>query len=160
MTNILVPTDFTPASLEMAEGALKSGNYEKCNIILFHAFELPSSPFDLLCGYRDPLGEFMTESFRQACKQLKDDYGKQVNKIIVRGMTGDTRLLFRNWAEANDIDIIYCPEDYLFKPVHSRSVDPLYLFKKCSIPVVKSKAPKTKQVFSPSYFSIATATAQ
>jgi len=160
MTNILVPTDFTPASLDMAESALMSGNYEKCNIILFHAFELPSSPFDLLRGYRDPLDELMTEPFRQACKQLKDDYGKQVNKIIVRGMTGDTRAVFRNWAEANDIDIIYCPENYFFKPAHPRSIDPVYLFKKCSIPVVKGNAPKAERGFSHSYFATVPVTGQ
>lgn len=154
MTNILVPTDFTPASLKMAESALKSGNYEKCNLILFHAFELPSSPFDLLdpC-YRDPFCGLMTEKFRLACKQLKDDYPQKINKIMVRYMTGSTRAVFRNFAEANDIDLIYCPEDYVFRPIHARSIDPLYLFKKCSIPVVRSGAAKVEPVYGPSYFS-------
>lgn len=161
MTNLLVPTDFTSASLKMAENALRSGNYEKCNVILFHAFELSSWPMDLLFNHRDPSGELMTESFRQACKQLKDEYGNQVNKIMVRCMTGSTRVLFRNWAEANDIDLIYCPEDYFFKPVHARSVDPIYLFKKCSIPVVKNiHAQKQEPVFRPSYYGTVPLTAQ
>lgn len=154
MVNILVPTDFTPASLKMAEAAFANGNFEKCNLILFHAFELPSSPFDLLDrSYRDPSHELMTENFRQACKQLKDEYSKKVNKIIVRCMAGNTRAVFRNFAEANDIDIIYCPETYTFKPAHARSVDPLYLFEKCCIPVVKNVSRKAENVYIPSYFS-------
>ena len=161
MTNILVPTDFTPASLQIAEGALKNGSYEKCNLVLFHAFDFPSSPYDLLgAPYPDPSCELMTEPFRQACRQLKDDYGKSVNKIIVRCMTGNTRALFRNFAEANDIDLIYCPEDYFFKPAHARSVDPLYLFKKCGIPVIKAGVRKTTSVFGSAFFPAVTMSAQ
>jgi hypothetical protein len=161
MTNILVPTDFSPASLKLAEGALKSGNYEKCNLVLFHAFELPSSPHDLLgTCYRDPSGEFITESFRQACKQLKDENAKQVNKIIVRCMAGNTRAVFRNFAEANDIDLIYCPEEYYFNPIHPRSVDPCSLFRKCGVPVVKSSARKTEPVFQPALFGTIQVSAQ
>lgn len=160
MTNILVPTEFTPASLKMAESALKNGSYEKCNLVLFHAFE-PPSPFDLLgAPYRDPSCELMTEAFRQACKQLKDDHAKKINKIMVRCMTGNTRPLFRNFAEAHDIDLIYCPEDYFFKPVHARSVDPLYLFKHCGIPVLKTGIQKTAPVFQPSFFAGGTVSAQ
>ncbi|WP_132053454.1 universal stress protein [Pseudocnuella soli] len=148
MTNILVPTDFTAYSLMMAEQAMKNGNYEKCNIVLFHAFQPPVSPLDMLgAGHRDPSCELMSEPFRQACKQLKDSHGSRINKIVVRCMTGSTRSVFRNFVEANDIDLIYCPEDYYFKPVHDRSVDPQFLFKKCGVPVLKSGVRKTEPVY-------------
>jgi hypothetical protein len=154
MTNILVPTDFTPASLKLAENAMNSGNYEKCNLVLFHAFDLTTSPYDLL-GNRhiDPSCELMNEAFRQACKQLKDDYGKKINKIVVRSMLGNTRAVFRNFVEANDIDIIYCPENYQFRPVHARSIDPCYLFRKAAVPVIKSLVRKTEKAFETSYFN-------
>lgn len=161
MTNILVPTDFTPASLKFAEGALKNVSVEKCNIVLYHAFAMPSSPFDLLGGsLHDPSCELITESFRQACKQLKDDHTKMVNKIIVRSMIGNTKALFRNFIEANDIDLIYCPEEFYFKPVHSRSVNPLSLFKKCGIPVLKDGNRKTASIFNAPYFNTIPVTAQ
>lgn len=153
MTNMLVPTDFTPASLKMAETALKMSSFEKCNLILFHAFDVPASPFDVLAtAYRDPSCELLNEPFRQACKQLKDEYAKKVNKIVVRCLTGNTRAVFRNFAEANDIDLIYCPESYVFKPVHARSVDPGYLFEKCSIPVAKGGAQKAEPHYTHGYF--------
>ena len=154
MTNILVPTDFTPSSLKLAENALKSGNYGRCNLVLFHAFELPSSPFDMLgtASQRDPSCTLMTEHFRQACKQLKDDHPRQINKIVVRSMAGNTRAVFRNFVEANDIDVIYCPEDYYFTPVHPRSIDPCYLFRKSAVPVVKSTEAKKAPVYAPQFF--------
>lgn len=154
MANVLVPTDFTAASLKLAEGAIKNTNVEKCNLVLFHAFDQPSSPFDLLgAGCANPSGELVTEKFRQACKQLKNDYPRRVDKIVIRCMTGSTRALFRNFVDANDIDLIYCPESFVFKAVHPRSVDPLFLFRKCGIPVVKTNAWKAEPIFRPAYFS-------
>ncbi|MES2776176.1 MAG: hypothetical protein V4722_18505 [Bacteroidota bacterium] len=137
MTNVLFPTDFNAASLTMIGNAIKNGS-EKMNIVLFHAFELPSSPFDLLTGsYKTPVVQLMNESFRQACKQLKDEYPRLINKITVTPMHGDTVALFRNFIDANDIDMICCPVDYFFKKAHKNSVDPRPLFKKSSLPVVK-----------------------
>jgi hypothetical protein len=161
MTNILIPTDFTPASVKMAEGAIRCGNFEKCNVVLFHAFELPSTPFDLLGAcQRDPACELMTEQFRLACKQVKDEYSRQVNKIIVRSMIGNSRALFRNFAEANDIDLIFCPEEYYFRPVHARSVDPIYLFEKSGVPVIRSGARRNETVFQPAFFNTVQVSAQ
>ena len=75
-------------------------------------------------------------------------------------MTGNSRALFRNFVEANDIDLIFCPETYYFKPAHVRSVDPLGLFKKCGIPVIKNGVRKTEPLFEPSYFNAIPVSAQ
>ena len=146
MTNVLIPTDFTAASLKLAETAFINEDLSKCNLILFHAFRTPDLGINLLSiSEPDPATVLMNEPFRQACKQLKDQYPSRIGKIIVRCMYGDTRALFRNFVEANDIDLIYCPESYVFVPTHQRSADPRYLFKKCSVPVVKSAKKKTAQ---------------
>ena len=139
MTNILIPTDFTAASLKMTARFLQDANLHKCNIVLFHAFRLSSSPFDLL-AFRtvDPACELVNEPFRQACKQLKVQFPERVGKIMIRCMTGDTRALFRNFLEANRISLVYCPDTYRFGQVHPRSVDPCPFFKSCGIPVVRS----------------------
>ncbi|MES2647067.1 MAG: universal stress protein [Bacteroidota bacterium] len=148
MANILVPTDFTPASLKLAEEAIKKTGESCPNIILFHAFELPDSPFDLLTSsYKEPYIKLMSEPFRQACKQLKDEYPKQVNKILIRCMNGNSKALFRNFAEANDIDLIYCPDHYVFSKVHDRSVDCISYFKKAGIPLLKEAGVRTEPVF-------------
>jgi hypothetical protein len=148
MTNVLIPTDFSPASLRHVEAFLQQENLQKCNILLFHAFGLPDLPFELLTATgRDPVCELMNEPFRQACKKLKDEYPGRVGKVLVRCMTGDSQALFRNFVDANDVDLIYCPDNYAFKPAHKLSVDPCYLFRKCGTPVLRavSKASASTQ---------------
>jgi hypothetical protein len=149
MLNVLMPTDFTPASLKTAEQAIKNCTDEKVNIILFHAFEIPTADADLLdYSNREPSAKLMTEPFRQACKQLKDEYPKEVCKIMVRCMHGSTRVAFKNFAEANDIDLIWHPEDYLYTKVHARSVNPLLLFNKCGVPFLKLTNKRKEPVYS------------
>lgn len=41
MTNILIPTDLSAASLQLAEKAIRALEPRNANIILFHAFDLP-----------------------------------------------------------------------------------------------------------------------
>lgn len=155
MANILVPTDFTPASLRWAEEAIRKTGEISANIFLFHAFELPSNEFDLLGStFKDPYAEMVNEPFRQACKQLKDEYPRQVNKIFTRCMNGNTRAVFRNFAEANDIDLIYYPVDFIFSPVHHRSVDPLPLFIKSGVPLLKAHNASKEPSFSNQRFAV------
>lgn len=149
MANILVPTDFSSTSLKLAEQALNCTTDMKVTIILFHAFEQTDFPFELLRpGYKHPSAELMTETFRMACKQLKDDHPQRISKIIVRCMNGDTRAMFRNFAEANDVDMIFCPEHYVFAKAHKQSVNPVNLFVKCGLPLIKEIARKKEPVFS------------
>jgi hypothetical protein len=149
MANILIPTDFTPASLKLAERALRNISDNKVSVVLFHAFDISAFPFELLrSGQKDPSSELLTEPFRQACKQLKDDHSHRISKIIVRCMNGSTRAMFKNFAEANDIDMIFCPDEYVFSKSHKQSVNPVNLFKKCGIPVVKETIRKRELVFS------------
>lgn len=154
MTNILVPTDFQPASLKLAEAAIKSGEYGKCAIVLFHAFALPSSPFDLL-GSRtsNPASECVTEEFRQACKSLKDAYPKEISKVVIRCMQGDTRAVFRNFLEANDIDLVYCPDEAILSLPHSRSLNPIPFFAKCGVPLIKAGRKKPVTVLNQPAFA-------
>lgn len=141
MTNILIPTDFTAASLKEAEPLLKNIAGGKVSLILFHAFEQPDSPFDLLGDTRrDPVAALLNEPFRQACKSLKDAYPKLIHKITVRCMRGSTKPLFRNFIDANDIDFIYCPDGYTHAQIHPASVNPSALFAKCGVPFYRFAA--------------------
>lgn len=136
MTNILIPTDLSPASLQLVKRAIDVVNLRKVNIVLFHAFAFPDNAFELIrSGYSRPYVNMLNEEFRQACKQLKEQYPQAIAKIFFKAMDGDTAAVFRNYIDANEIDMIICPEDYAFKPVHKLSVDPRPLFKKSGIKV-------------------------
>jgi hypothetical protein len=147
MINILVPTDFTVASVSWIRAAVKASEAAECNVILFHAFAIPDSPFDLLASDEPPVPSGMlTDAFRVACKQAKLDANKSVRKIVVRTMRGNSKPLFRNFIDANEIDMIYFPEGALLKKAHPSSLDPLPLFKDCGAPLVR-EYPGTQRTY-------------
>lgn len=138
MANVLIPTDFTQHSLQLAAQALESLNVSPVNIVLFHAFEQPQTEFGLLAPARPrPFANLVTEDLRQACKQFKDKHHQKVQKIYFRFLEGETAPLFRNFIDANEIDLIYCPENYMPVKVNKHSIDPRPLFKKAGVPVIK-----------------------
>ncbi|MFT3932445.1 MAG: universal stress protein [Chitinophagaceae bacterium] len=147
MTNILIPTDFSPASLHLAEQAILALEGSRLNIVLFHAFELPDSAFDLVGPSRKkPYYDLLTDAFRQSCKQLKEQHTRTVQKIGFKCMEGNSASLFRNFVDANDIDIIICPVYYEFVPVHKQSIDPRPFFKKSGVRILSDLNPRRKEI--------------
>lgn len=139
MVNILIPTDFTLESLSWIRSAIRLSGSSANNIILFHAFSIPQSPFDLLATEEPTLPQgLLTEKFRQACKNIKEESNGKVGKIVLRIMRGDGAPLFRNFLDANDIDLIYFPEDVPLRRCHPNSVDPAPLLNSCKLPVVRT----------------------
>ena len=136
MTTLLVPTDFSAASLKLAEQAVKVLNRE-VNIILFHAFDMPFYYTDLIRPDRQPWQDLLNDDLRLACKQLKDRNPWLINCISLRFMQGNSNALFRNWAEANEIDMIACPNNYTHTKIHSRSLNPLPFFKKSRLTILQ-----------------------
>lgn len=147
MINILVPTDFTVPSVSWIRAAVRVSKADECNIILFHAFAIPDSPFELLANDEPavPSG-ILTDAFRIACRQAKLDANKSVRKIVVRTMRGNSRPLFRNFIDANNIDMIYFPEDGVLTKPHPCSIDPLPLLKDCGAPVIR-EYPGTQRAY-------------
>lgn len=145
MINILIPTDFTSHTLQLADQAVNSLEVKNVNIILFHAFAQPSSEFDLLNPSRKkPYSDVVSEDMRQACKQFKEKYSKEVNKICFKFMEGETLPLFRNFIDANEIDFIFCPDTYHFTAINKSSINPIPLFKKCGVKLITKINRKTK----------------
>jgi len=136
MNNLLIPTDFTPYSVRLAAQAVKMLN-KKTNIVFFHAFEMPFYHHDMLTG-TPPYAGLMNDNLRQACKQLKDQYPNLIGSIKFRFMRGNTNSLFRNFTDANNIDMIVCPQDYIYTKVHKDSINPVSFFKRSRIPVLQN----------------------
>jgi len=146
MTNILIPTDFTPAGFQMTAQAIERFKGRKLNIMLFHAFEMPDA-FDLLDRNRPkPYHNLLTETFRQSCRQIKEQYPKEVHKIAFNCMEGNSASMFRNFVEAHEIDCIVCPGSYRFVPANKKSVDPLPLFRKSGVRMVSDLQPRVRTI--------------
>lgn len=138
MTNVLIPTDFSVASVLQIEKAAEAMGVKQFNVILFHAFQIPGLTMDLHGGVRPlPYSNLLDDSFRMACRQVKQQHSKQVKSIVIKHMFGCTASVFRNFVDANDIDLIFLPDDYFFSPVHKDSVNPIPLFKRSGTPILK-----------------------
>ena len=138
MTNVLIPTDFSVASVFQIEKAVDAIGVKPFHAILFHAFQIPTLNNDLHGNTRPvPYINLLDDSFRMACRQVKQQYSRQVKSIVIKHMYGSTAAVFRNFIDANDIDIIYLPEDYFFTAVHPDSVNPVPMFKRSGTPVLK-----------------------
>ena len=146
MRNVLVPTDFSPSTFDLVEKAVHTMGEQSLNITLFHAFQIPFFVSDLIRMQRQPYHELLTDGFRNACKQIKQQYPKQVNSIVFRHLYGNTAAVFRHFVDAHDIDLIVYPELYEFAPVHKDSVNPDRMFKKSRVPLLRQFKPKRRVV--------------
>lgn len=140
MKTILIPTDFTSASLQTIEETIRYFKPEPVNIVLFHAFEMPASMQDAVGSENKPHLQVMSERFRRGCKRLKDKYGAAVYNIGFRHMYGNTVRLFKNYLEFNKVDIIVYPNGQQWQATHAKSIAPDHLVEKCGCTVISSVA--------------------
>ena len=140
MTTILIPSDFTAATLQLAEQAVKGLNRE-VNIVLFHALDLPFYTNDLIRPEHQPGHNLVTDEFRQGCRQLKMKYPWFINSIKCKFMQGNSNALFRNWADANNIDLIIFPFHFTHTRIHPRSLHPEVFFLNSGLPLIQDLQP-------------------
>jgi hypothetical protein len=149
MRNVLVPTDFSAASFDLVEQAIHTMGEQVVNITMFHAFQMPFFVSDLIRNQRKPYHDLLTDAFRNNCKQIKQQYPKQVNSIVFRHLFGNTPAVFRHFVDANDIDLIVYPDQYEFLPVHPDSVDPGRMFRKSRVPLLRQFKSKRRIITMP-----------
>ncbi|MGY0040442.1 hypothetical protein [Pedobacter sp. NJ-S-72] len=139
MKTILIPTDFNETSVYLSEDILKNFKNEPVKLIFFHAYKLTDSISDLLMLSRRS-AEYgqIPESFHRACYDLKKTHQGQIEAITIEYFYGSTMAAFRNFAEANEVDFIYCPATYTFRPISKYSINPDVFLNKSGIPVIKT----------------------
>lgn len=128
--NVLVPTDFSVASLALIDQAAKVLN-GKMNIYLFHAFELPRGKEEMQKRQTTQI-KLITEALRQRCRRIKAN-NKNISNISVKIMQGNDQIAFSNFTEIYKIDLLVLPPNYMFIAPTPESVNPVKLFKKSGI---------------------------
>ncbi|KIO76672.1 hypothetical protein TH53_13420 [Pedobacter lusitanus] len=139
MKTILIPTDFNEASVYLSENILKNFKNESVKIIFFHAYKLTDSISDLLMLSRrsTEYGQ-IPESFHRACYDFKKTHQGKIAAIGIEYFYGSTMAAFRNFAEAHEVDFIYCPEAYSFRQISKYSINPDVFLNKSGIPVINT----------------------
>ena len=137
MKTILIPTDFNESSVYASQGIFGNFPDETFKLIFFHAYKLTDSISDLLMLSRRTT-EYGTipEAFHKACYEFKAK-NKQVGMLQIEYFYGSTMAVFRNFAEANEVDAIFYPDLYNFNKISKYSIDPSSFLNKSGIPVIK-----------------------
>lgn len=139
MKNILIPTDFSNDSFQLIGRAAETLSNEKFNVILFHAFDIPSDLGSLMFLGRDKIyTNLVTDEFRSSCKKVKNLYIRNVNSISVRYMYGTSVRVFKNFADANEIDLIVLPTGLQLGLPHKYSYNPVSILRKSGVEILSS----------------------
>lgn len=133
--NIIIPSDFNPACICHLSSLIKHYPNESLNITFVHFMGLSDSIVDLLIlDRRNRDYQHVSSSFLEECKLLKEQY--QNIQIKTNFFYGSTTAIFKNYLEANEIDLIVTSNHFTHKKLTERSYDPNLLIKRCRINVI------------------------
>lgn len=135
--NILIPTDFTLASLNAVTGLLKKHPEEKFNILLVHFFKLSDSESELLMlARRNREYMHITEEFEDQLNAIRSNFSQQIGRIYPEFFYGNTVAIFKNFLEARGIETIACLDCHNYKQLTKNSLDPHILVKRSGCKVI------------------------
>jgi hypothetical protein len=137
---ILIPTDFTVKSLNLAKIALQKnhGSEEKLHIILVHGIMASTSITELLFYSKSRmLRSLETPEFQASCKLLLGKFDEKIERMTLDLFSGYNQVAFENYLEANQVQEAYIPSTYKLKLVNSSSFDLIPYFTKSKLPLIK-----------------------
>lgn len=143
-TNILIPTDFSLASLKVIPALTNQYPNQQYNIVLVNFLGLSDSISELLMlSRRSREYEHITQEFMDECTRLSREYSSQITSLQTEFFYGNTVAVFKNYLEAREIAQIAKLKDHDFMLLTNRSYDPETLLKRSKCPVI-SLAPYVK----------------
>lgn len=81
MKTVIIPSDFSISSLQVAETIVRNAS-EEVNILFIHLFHVADDIQDLLfSNYRKKEYEFVSEEFRRECEILKEVFPSTLKSI-------------------------------------------------------------------------------
>ncbi|XZF12568.1 hypothetical protein ACTHGU_12330 [Chitinophagaceae bacterium MMS25-I14] len=139
MKNVLIPTDFTEASLSPVIKLAAAFPDEEYNIILVHMFSTPDGITELLMLHRSiPVSTLFSDDLRSECRRIKQRCGDVVKSIAFRPVYGTGKKLFNDFLQANKIDIILYDDCHHYELPHRYSADIITHFRKTVVAVIKT----------------------
>ncbi|MBE9599371.1 hypothetical protein [Pedobacter sp. MC2016-24] len=136
MKTILIPTDFSPASLNCIPNLCAQFHKEQLNFVFVHLFKVSDSINDLLMlSRRSREYDYISDDFYTKLRELKQEFS-QLNLIKIEFFFGSTMVMFRNFIEENEVSHILQTQDCVYAPLNKSSVDPFNLTAKLGLPLV------------------------
>lgn len=135
---ILLPTDFTLNSLNLAKQAIEKNAHSnaKLNLLLVHGIDVSDSITDLLFFSKGKLlKSLIDDTFQEGCSVLRNGFGDELNSLRIDLFTGFTQSAFNAYVQANQVDaILYADSTTKLRP-HRSSVDIRRFFSKAACDV-------------------------
>ncbi|MDC6354589.1 MULTISPECIES: universal stress protein [Robiginitalea] len=154
MRNVLIPTDFTPESLQLMEYALLNYPGEPIHVVLVHGFRSPDSKWGLIqFSTRSEVRKLRSEDFENALNRICRTHGKSIGSVQTLLFTGRNTHAFKNAIEPLEITDAVVPENGTLNCRNRRSFDPTRYIRKCvdrvaEVPYETDQKEASKQQFS------------
>lgn len=123
---ILIPTDFSAASLNLVAHVIANAGDHQLDIVLTHCLFLPDSEdIDMRFFSKKELIQSLRNSeFTKACRSMRAQIAN--GEVLIRTdlFTGLNQAAFNNFIEGNQIDEAVIPKSYQPFLSQKRSFDP------------------------------------
>ncbi|MHA4895994.1 hypothetical protein ACXZ1K_14675 [Pedobacter sp. PWIIR3] len=136
MKNILIPTDFKPASLTCIPAVCEQLKNEELSFYFVHVFKLSDSISDLLMlARRSREFEIVSDEFYNGCTEIKRTFPNV--KIKIDFLYGSTLSMFRNFLEEYEINSVLEQPNYAPGKINKSSLDTALLIERSGLPVIR-----------------------
>lgn len=136
MKTVIIPSDFTMKSVEVAATIIRSSN-EETRLIFTHLFHVADDIQDLLfASYRKREYDFVSEEFWKACNLLKNLHPNVLKIAKVEFFYGNKLAAFKNFLEFHDADCIAYSKSHGVPKISKSSIDALPVIQKCGLPLI------------------------
>ncbi|SEI43534.1 hypothetical protein SAMN04487995_0706 [Dyadobacter koreensis] len=136
MKTVIIPSDFSAESVQVAEAIVRNAS-EEVNILFIHLFHVADDIQDLLfSNYRKKEYEFVSEEFRHECEILKEVYPSTLKSIKIEFFYGSKLAVFKNFLDYNNADYIGYSKCYGMPKLSKSSIDALPVIMKCGLPLI------------------------
>lgn len=144
---ILIPTDFSIASLNLVKEAVEQSSDQKLDIILVYGVHLSSSISELLFFSKPKLlATLQSREFADACSLLKNKYLTKVRTIYPDLLMSNNAGYMKQYLEQEKIDQVYIPAHYKLVVPDKKYFDPSVALSKASTGLQNLNWPGTAEL--------------
>jgi hypothetical protein len=136
MKTIIIPSDFSIDSIQVAETVVRNAK-EEVKILFIHLFHVADDIQDLLfSNYRKKEYEFVSDEFRHECDMLKNVYAGKLKSVTIEFFYGSKLAVFKNFLDYNKADFIAYSKSYGIPKLSKSSIDALPVVLKSGLPLI------------------------
>lgn len=140
--NILIPTDYSVATLNCVSGFLDKNPDQKFQIIMVHFLQLSDSISELLMlSRRNREYQYISNDFEAAMDKMRKRYADQITSLHAEFFYGSTVVVFKNFLEHNGIDAILLLHGHQYEKLAENSIEPHLMVERSGYPVLTISAP-------------------